>query len=288
MKHVNNKLGFYKYILPRLIQELELPEYSPSGDDYDVLKWKDVGDKATIFDCRSLPAAFVEHTGEAALEELFALKRPIKLPYENCYFEFNNQLGILACEVDKAVHFRLFPLVWGDGWYPEKEFGLGINDKGDVIYGEFENENYDDVELPWGITSWNTEQPADNNNITTAANFLGGVLTLLDTHLVATEIKPDPAPALTKARAKKGLPPASSETRVLTINTAAVRRTVTATKLHTHESPRLHWRRGHWRVIHRFSEFEGRTWIRRCLVGNPDRGFVDKDYRVIWNVPMVH
>lgn len=36
---------------------------------------------------------------------------------------------------------------------------------------------------------------------------------------------------------------------------------------------RLHFRRGHWRHYE-----EHRTWIRWCLVGNPDLGFVNKHY----------
>ena len=38
---------------------------------------------------------------------------------------------------------------------------------------------------------------------------------------------------------------------------------------------RLHWRRGHWRhfVAHR-------TWINWMLVGNPDLGFIDKEYKL--------
>ncbi len=42
-----------------------------------------------------------------------------------------------------------------------------------------------------------------------------------------------------------------------------------------HGKRRLHFRRGHWR------HFEThKTWIRWMLVGNPDLGFVDKEYRV--------
>lgn len=38
---------------------------------------------------------------------------------------------------------------------------------------------------------------------------------------------------------------------------------------------RLHFRRGHWR------HFEAhKTWIRWMLVGNPDLGFVEKEYRL--------
>ena len=44
----------------------------------------------------------------------------------------------------------------------------------------------------------------------------------------------------------------------------------------THASPRLHERRGHWRTL-----ADGRkVWVRDCLVGNPDLGVVEKDYRV--------
>lgn len=43
----------------------------------------------------------------------------------------------------------------------------------------------------------------------------------------------------------------------------------------THASPRLHFRRGHWR------HFVGhKTWINWMLVGNPDLGFVDKHYKL--------
>lgn len=43
----------------------------------------------------------------------------------------------------------------------------------------------------------------------------------------------------------------------------------------THRSPRLHFRRGHWR------HFEThKTWIRWMLVGDPELGFIDKSYRL--------
>lgn len=38
---------------------------------------------------------------------------------------------------------------------------------------------------------------------------------------------------------------------------------------------RLHFRRGHWR------HFEtSKTWVKWCLVGNPDLGFISKEYRL--------
>lgn len=40
-------------------------------------------------------------------------------------------------------------------------------------------------------------------------------------------------------------------------------------------SPRLHFRRGHWRHF-----ANHKSWVRWQLVGNPDLGFIDKEYRV--------
>jgi hypothetical protein len=40
-------------------------------------------------------------------------------------------------------------------------------------------------------------------------------------------------------------------------------------------SPRLHFRRGHWRHFEAF-----KTWINWMLVGDPDLGFIDKHYRL--------
>lgn len=39
--------------------------------------------------------------------------------------------------------------------------------------------------------------------------------------------------------------------------------------------PRLHFRRGHWRHFETF-----KTWISWMLVGDPDLGFIDKEYRL--------
>jgi len=38
---------------------------------------------------------------------------------------------------------------------------------------------------------------------------------------------------------------------------------------------RLHFRRGHWRHLD-----TGKVWVNWCLVGNPDLGWVDKEYRI--------
>jgi len=41
----------------------------------------------------------------------------------------------------------------------------------------------------------------------------------------------------------------------------------------THRTPRLHFRRGHWRHYE-----DHNTWIKWTLVGDPDLGFIDKHY----------
>ena len=42
-----------------------------------------------------------------------------------------------------------------------------------------------------------------------------------------------------------------------------------------HGKKRLHFRRGHWRHF-----AESKTWVRWTLVGNPELGFIDKEYRL--------
>jgi hypothetical protein len=91
------------------------------------------------------------------------------------------------------------------------------------------------------------------------AKLLLGVLTLMNEHLLGTEIRPDPSPQLTRARLRRGRLPLYAQTRVLTINLGSLRRLAKANDSKRHESPSLHWRRGHWRALHRGSEFEGRT-----------------------------
>lgn len=43
----------------------------------------------------------------------------------------------------------------------------------------------------------------------------------------------------------------------------------------TKGTKRLHFRRGHWRHF-----TTSKTWVRWCLVGNPELGFIDKQYRL--------
>lgn len=76
-----------------------------------------------------------------------------------------------------------------------------------------------------------------------------------------------------RSRAKQGLPP------LLAHHTISLSKRTRSSKLSgeggSHRSPRLHFRRGHWRHF-----ATHKTWIRWMLVGDPDLGFVDKKYRL--------
>lgn len=77
---------------------------------------------------------------------------------------------------------------------------------------------------------------------------------------------------LNAKREKMGRPPLLD---FHTISLAKRERTDCAGSGGTHKSPRLHFRRGHWRHYDTH-----KTWVRWTLVGNPDLGFIDKDYRL--------
>lgn len=77
-----------------------------------------------------------------------------------------------------------------------------------------------------------------------------------------------------RRRAKKGKPPLSYDWHTVAIVPPQFRREPLGG---THASPRQHERRGHWRVC----ASGQRVWVRNCTVGDPARGYVGKDYRVL-------
>jgi hypothetical protein len=95
----------------------------------------------------------------------------------------------------------------------------------------------------------------------------------LEAEIAETEIVRAPH-KLNRARIKRGKLPLSD---YHIINLARRSRVAPLLDGETAErnGPRLHFRRGHWRhfVSHK-------TWIKWTLVGDPDLGFIDKDYRL--------
>ncbi len=313
---LDNKLGFFTHLLPAMNEiavalhraEREQTEDDPWHPIFDFITLlDDIARGPTIFDCRGLPVEFLDDTGLAALEEWQALGERIVLPMPNCYFEFADRTGCLATsiiETDLGTH----PEMDADearaaAEHLKARLDAGHLDPADVTQVEvrtFPSWRGTDVGAyvklltPESGYFRNGYRPAGTEGAVEffegpqgIATRIAGVLALLQEKLIATQLVADPAARLNAKRERRGRLPVSGESHVLTINTAALRKATRGQQLHRHESPRLHWRRGHWRVLHRFSEFESKSWVRRCLVGDPARGSVHKDYRVIWAPPML-
>lgn len=275
---MKQKLGLHSHVLPAL------------QNDHKTLF--EEAKRATVFDCRSINSGFLKDTGRAALDEWRALNRQVRLPFDACWFEFDREFGILAADVfwhhdltldgDRVVEQHPFL-----GWGMWDELGYTIRENYSP-FGEFRNGARfpDDPEVVPYTSRCNASNAAEEAIVDIGMELLVGVLALMQDRLVGTEFRPDENARLNKDRAKRGKLPISSDTHVLSLNMGAVRR-VARPADGTHESPRLHWRRGHWRLLHRGSEFENQTWVKRCLVGDPDRGFVHKDYRLTWRPPMI-
>jgi hypothetical protein len=124
-----------------------------------------------------------------------------------------------------------------------------------------------------------------------AEHLLLGATSLLTDKLLIDTFVPDPAPWWTRERKKKGKPPTAGDVHILTVNVPAVRYAASRSgppRAGSHESPALHWRRGHWRAYHRGSEFEKQGWVRRCLVGDPSKGFIrPTEYRLTHEPPLL-
>lgn len=93
----------------------------------------------------------------------------------------------------------------------------------------------------------------------------------LDAEVAERDIVRAPV-ALNEKRAKRGQPPLQ-DYHVVSLHGRHSR--VKAPTGGTHRSPRMHFRRGHWRHYETH-----RTWIKWMLVGDPDLGFIDKSYRL--------
>lgn len=115
------------------------------------------------------------------------------------------------------------------------------------------------------------EMPAEDE-VHNIAMVLQMWLTRLQTHACGAYEPAIQATFTNRRKAAEGKPPSYSWRTVVVPSMLRER----AINGGTHASPRLHERRGHWRTI-----ANGRkVWVRDCLVGDPDRGVVEKDYRV--------
>lgn len=126
------------------------------------------------------------------------------------------------------------------------------------------------VELPSGWFLGDETYVADGGPFYEAWQQIIAICIALDAE-VATSNTVEAPSALNKKRALTGKPPVKS----FNVVDLARRHRSDSAACGTHRSPRLHFRRGHWRNYE-----TQKTWIRWTLVGNPDLGFVDKRYRI--------
>jgi hypothetical protein len=78
---------------------------------------------------------------------------------------------------------------------------------------------------------------------------------------------------LNSARAAKGKPPALFDWHTVEISPRKLKSDPLGG---THASPRLHDRRGHWRIC----SGGKKVWVKSCKVGDASKGVVFKDYKV--------
>lgn len=245
------------------------------GDDPEkFMSWMnfDLGIKASMemwfdesrvkFDCKRIPFGFVMETGDEYLIECVENGAIPKLPFNDLIMEFQDPDGVTHCflldstddfnesDDDTLKHIAYINDV---DITSDSMFDVGIHENKMYIEDIYDKDSEAPFVLAFGILALMEEK-------------------LTSTFQVHTNRK----------HRKKGKGPIGSDYRVLTLNLAAVRRSASRTARKQHESPRLHWRRGHWRVLHRMSEYEKRVWVRKALVGDPDKGYVSKDYSLIW------
>lgn len=259
------------------------------------------------FDCTGIDRDFLIHTGREFRSEIDAAYdggNELALPYASCLFEF----------ADEIVAVEEVCTCWGGVMSNEVAAGreeYAMKAHSQAIHGVVANKrpvssiltveeiagNYEDNSFIVQTRSdWLVERQysrscseefkavnvtaKDESKFKDAADLVLGVLCLLSERLLLKEHPVSGQSTTKNARARASGKSERHQYRILKLNLAEAKHRARKAAIRQHESPRLHWRRGHWRTLHRGSEFEGRTWIKRCLVGDPDRGFVSKHYQV--------
>jgi len=177
-----------------------------------------------------------------------------KLPYEACAFEFKvsgHHVVILATEADGIVYIQVAAEV-GDAWFSFE--------RAEPFYEGFSDKYSNGEPNPIGAL------------IIFLRPQIKAVCVALDAEVAETEVVRAPH-KLNQARAKAGKPPVA-DYHVVSLASRERAKSFPGAR-QTGVRRRLHFRRGHWRHFESF-----KTWVRWTLVGDPDLGFVDKEYRI--------
>jgi hypothetical protein len=183
----------------------------------------------------------VRHDWRAAFDGAEGLSETFRFPYDLCAFEFRiagRTIIAACCQNEDSQRFTCL-IESGDYWYP-------LCGDGEIRKGELEG-----------------------NLATYIWVQIQSLCIALDAE-VATHTVVRAPHALNEKRARNGQLPLSD---YHVVDLSRRHRIANPSGRHDGGKRRLHFRRGHWRHYE-----TSKTWVRWCLVGDPDLGFIQKHY----------
>lgn len=213
----------------------------------------------------------VEHNWAAALAGSGAFESgDIRLPYENCVFDFkissHRVVALVTTHPDSNNLLMQITVEWEGTWFFDSAVWCHRE-------GEWRLESYGNRHRGSGRLFGTDDSPLSGT-----AKFVGAqikaITIALDAEVAETSLV-RVSEKLVRNRTKTG----RVAPKLYNVVTLARRKrscpAFDSAALPGCGSVRLHFRRGHWRHFE-----EHKTWIRWMLVGNPDIGFVEKEYRL--------
>lgn len=175
-----------------------------------------------------------------------------------------------VCGLDAGGHKFLLYLMAGTGSVAVAGFVLWTNKKLEPI------NPFAYVDTPEGVRLMppeNAEHKLKKEDCVAAMAIVGYMLDSLDSGGTAYQPTVKANSPTNQRRIANGKPALIYDWRTVVVEPRQVKSDPMGG---THASPRLHDRRGHWRVLP-----SGRkTWVRNCKVGNASNGTVFHDYKV--------
>lgn len=214
-------------------------------------------------------------------DRLYGALATLRLPYPLCYFEVPSVGSMLILEYDGDKHLmpvQMFIPIGGNQWLiSDPDLHLAIDKKKHALVstrGELSTISDPKIANRWLKMIQESGHEEEIRWLVVMPNLVIRGLAALNCSNVRTVDNPPPA-ALNKKRLRAGKVPLFSY-KTLHLHTQkshALRREGAESG---RVGPRLHLRRGH---IRRLSETTT-VWVTSCMVGDPSRGRVVKDYHV--------
>jgi hypothetical protein len=199
--------------------------------------------------CRYVEIMVVEHDWAALVNDADTERAEVRLPFDVCAFEFKfsgHRVVAIATQIDTNIVFC--PAVqFNDIWL-----------------------------LPDFVVPLGGFEPDDSRNscmvelLAELSDQIRAACIVLDAEVAVSEVVREPY----AGTGGKGIQQPLKPYHVVSLANRRPRLPSTG-HLESGRRVRLHFRRGHWRHFE-----DHKTWIKWMLVGNPDLGFVDKEYRL--------